>query len=252
MAVNAPRAILNRSVPLRRWICVPALLLLALFVACGAEPPTPTPTPEPVDPREVLQRTVGELMALQSVSFDLEHVVGTTSILPGVLMNRAYGRAMVPGAFEVTVESELLFPRSYLEIGMVSVGGASYMTNVLSGEWEEVDAGTLPINLTQLGVTLAGIVEQVQSPELLGEERVEGTDTYRIAGGIVSEALKELVPTAGTGFPVSLEIWIDRESGMLRQARITGQVVVTDVEDAERLLTLEGANEPVTIEPPEL
>lgn len=234
------------------WLCLPVLLFASVFAACEPEPPTPTATAEPVDPREVLQRTVGELTALQSVSFDLAHVVGSTNILPGVLMNRAYGTAVVPGAFEVTVESELLFPRSYLEIGMVTVDGASYMTNILSGDWEEVDVEALPINLTQLGVTLAGIVERVQSPELLGEERVDGADIYRIEGNIVSEALKELVPTAGTGFPVTLEIWVEQGSGMLRQARITGQVVVTDVEDAERMLTLDKANEPVNIEAPEL
>lgn len=208
--------------------------------------------PEPVDPREVLQRTIGELMELQTVAFNLEHVAGSTNILPGVLMHRAYGRAAVPGAFEVTIESELLFPRSYLEIGMISVDGSAYMTNLLSGEWEQVELESLPINLTGLGVTLAGIVERIEAPMLLGEEELDGAAAYRMSGSVASEGLRDLVPTAGTGYVVALEVWVDRETGMLRRALITGQVVATDVEDAERVLTLEDANEPVSIEPPGL
>ena len=225
-----------------------ASLAVILAIACGV--PTPTPTPEPVDPKEELQRTVQRLIDLRSASFDLEHIVGTTNLLPGVIMHRAYGRAVVPGQFEVTVESELLFPRSYLEIGMISVDGAAYMTNVLNGEWAEVPPGSLPINLADFGSTLAGIVEKVQDPELLGEDEIGGVRAYRIAGDVMSEDLVVLVPAAATGYRVALEIWIEKETGALRQALITGQVVATDVIDAQRKLTLDDIDQPVTISPP--
>ena len=230
-----------------------ALLVVAIFGAsCAPEQPTPTPTSFPVDPKEELQRTVKRLMALNSVSFDLQHEVGSTSILPGVLMNRAYGVAVVPGKFDITVEGELLFPRSYIEIMMISLEDRSYMTNLINAEWEEVSPGSLPINLGDFGMTLADIVDNVDAPELLGDDRLDGVDVYHIGGGITSEVLKELVPTAGTGFPVALEMWTERQSGMLRRALITGKVVATDVEDSKRILTLADVDEPVAIEPPEL
>ena len=233
-------------------LAVPVLLVLLVFPACGTVQPVPTATTQPVDPREQLRRTVEQLTALQSVSFDLEHLVGSTSLLPGILMKRAYGSAVVPGRFHIVVEGELLFPRSYLEIQMIGIGGKSYMTNLVNGQWEEVPPEALPIDLGNLGVTLAEIVEQVQSPELLGHDRLDGIDVYHIGGDITSEVLKGLVPTAGTGFPVALEMWTDQETGILRQALIKGQVVLTDVVDSERRLTLSELNEPVTIEPPEL
>ena len=230
-----------------------AALLLASVACSGAGPTaTPTPTPKPVDPREELQRTVESLMSLKSVTFDLEHLVGSTNLLPGVLMNRAYGKAVVPGEFDITVEGELLFPRSYLEISMISLGEQAYMTNLVNGQWEEVSQSALPIDLSDFGATLAGIVEEVQSPRFLGRESIDGVDVYHIVGDITSEVLKGLVPTAGTGFPVALEMWTERETGMLRHALITGQVVATDVAEAQRQLKLEGANQPVTIERPEL
>ena len=242
----------------RLWRTVAPLLVLAVLlgvaVACAGTEPTATPTAtlKPLDPREELQRTVASLTALRSVAFDLEHIAGTTNLLPGVLMTRAYGNAVVPGRFHITVEGELLFPRSYLEIGMIKIGDEAYMTNLTSGDWQEVSPNALPINLADFGVTLAGIVEDVQSPQLLGEEGLDGVDTYHIGGSITSEVLKGLVPTAGTGFPVELEMWIERETGMLRRALITGQVVPTDIVESIRQLRLDRVNEPVAIEPPGL
>lgn len=251
--IRAAKNVCLRRFGLAGVLLVSAALLLASAACSGAGPTaTPTPTPKPVDPREELQRTVDSLVSLQSVAFDLEHLVGTTNLLPGVLMTRAYGKAVVPGQFDITVEGELLFPRSYLEIGIISMGEQAYMTNLVNGQWEEVSLSALPINLSGFGATLAGIVAEVQSPRLLGQENMDGVDLYHIGGDITSEALKGLVPMAGTGFPVALEMWTERDTGMLRRALITGQVVATDVAEAQRQLSLEGANQPVTIERPEL
>ncbi len=227
-----------------------AALVLVTALACSEVQPTATPTPEPVDPKEELQRTVQTLLSLESASFDLDHIVGSSNILPGILMHRAYGKAIVPDKFDVTVESELLFPRSYLEIGMVSIEGKAYMTNVLNGEWGEVTPEALPINLSDFGTTLARIVEKVASPELLDDDSIDGTAVYRISGGVLSEDLTELVPAAGTGFPVALEIWIEQDTAILRQALITGQVVATDVPETQRRLTIDDVNAPLSIEPP--
>ena len=230
------------------------VILLGVVAGCTRTVPTATPvaTPMPVDPREELQRTIGSLTALQSVAFDLEHLVGSTNLLPGVLMTRAYGNAVVPGKFDITVEGELLFPRSYIEIGMINIGEQAYITNLANGQWEEAAPDSLPINLGDFGVTLAGIVDEVRSPRLLGQENIDGLDFYHIGGSITSEALKGLVPSAATGFTVELQMWTERETGMLRRALITGQVVATDVVESERQLKLDRINEPVTIEPPEL
>ena len=236
----------------RTLLAATVVLAIVLGAACSGQQPTVTPTPEPVDPKEELRRTVERLLVLQSGSFDLEHLVGATNLLPGVIMHRAYGSAVVPEKFQVTVEAELLFPRSYLEIDMVSVDGKAYMTNVLNGEWGEVPPESLPINLSDFGEILARIVEKVQAPEFLGEERMDGVDVYRIGGMILSEDLLELVPSAATGYPVSLEIRTEQATGAMREALITGQVVLTDIPEAQRRLKLDDLNQPVTIEPPEL
>ena len=232
---------------LRRIASALVLLLATALVSCSQQP-TATPSPTPVDPKAELRRTVERLLALESVSFVLEQTVGSTTLSPGIEMNRAYGTVIVPGKFDVTVEAQV--GNLYVELGMASVDGVSYMTNPITGQWAVVPAESIPINLLTIGITLAGIVEAVQSPELLDKTALDGVDVYHIRGGILSEDLLELVPGADDGYPVMLEMWMEQQSGTLRQATITGQVTDDDVPDALRVLTLDDVNQPVTIEPP--
>ena len=226
-----------------------AVLLAVALSACSQQPTaTPMPSPTPVDPKAELRRTVERLLELASVSFVLEQTVGTTVLSPGIEMNRAYGTVIVPGKFDVTVEAQVA--NLYVELGMASIDGVSYMTNPITGQWAVVPAESIPINLLTIGSTLAGIVEAVQSPELLGKSALDDVDVYHIRGSILSEDLLELVPGADEGYPVMLEMWMEQQSGTLRKATITGRVTDDDVPDALRVLTLDNINQPVTIEPP--
>jgi len=47
-----------------------------------------------------------------------------------------------------------------------------------------------------------------------------------------------------------LELWLDREQGLLQQVHIIGRVVPTDDSDTVRQLSLEDINQPVDISPP--
>ena len=237
----------TRTVP--AGAAVVALLLSVMLSACSQQPTaTALPTPTPVDPRAELRRTVDRLLGLESVSFVLDQTVGSTVLTPGVEMNRAYGSVIVPGKFNVTVEAQL--GNLYVELGMASIDGVSYMTNPVTGQWAEVPAEAIPINLLTLGSTLAGIVEAVQDPELVGKTSLEGLDVFHIRGSIASEDLLELVPGADRGHPVMLEMWMEQQTGTLRKAIITGQVTDDDVPDAMRVLTLDDVNQPVEIKPP--
>ena len=234
---------------LRQTAPLVAMLLAAVLTACSQQPtPTPMPSPTPVDPKAELRRTVERLLALQSVSFVLDQTVGVTLLAPGIEMNRAYGIVRVPGKFDVTVEAQV--GNLYVELGMASIDGVSYMTNPITGQWAEVPAEAIPINLLTLGPTLAGIVEAVQTPELLGESTLEDVDVYQMRGNILSEDLRDLVPGADDGHSVVLEMWMEKGNGALRKATITGRVSDEDVSDALRVLTLDNIDQPITIKPP--
>ena len=234
---------------LRRTPLLLALLFAAVLTGCSQQPTaTPTPSPTPVDPKAELRRTVERLLALQSVSFVLDQTVGATLLAPGIEMNRAYGIVGVPGKYDVTVEAQV--GNLYVELGMASIDGVSYMTNPITGQWAEVPAEAIPINLLTLGTTLAGIVETVQTPELLSKSTLGDVGVYHIRGNILSEDLSDLVPGADDGHSVLLEMWMEQADGTLRKATIAGRVTDDDVSGALRVLTLDDIDQPVTIKPP--
>lgn len=235
---------LIRGTAWRRGSLLTLGLLLVALLACES------PTPTPVDPRPALRATVESLLALESVSFDLEQETGTTMLFPGLVMNRASGVVDVPSRFDVTIEGESLIPRSYIEIGVISIDGTAYMTDILSGEWREVPPEALPMDLSDIGETLARIVEAVQLPEMVGSETLRGREVYRIRGGILSQDLRALVPNAADGYDVKLEMWVDRAESVLLEALISGQILASDAPDAVRRLTLDEVNAPVSVTAP--
>jgi len=227
---------------------------VALTFACGAgEPATATRTAEvPVDPRVSLRNAVTNVLQLQSATFTLEQQRGTTVLIPGFLeMRKVYGVVDIPDRFKLTVEAESSVPRSFVEIRVVVIEDQAYMTDPGTGRWSRVAVESLPFSFANLGRSLAGIIEAVDGPVLIGAERLRGRDTHRIRGVIKSQALSSVVPGAGPDFNVELELWLDLVERLLLQARIIGKVVPTDIPDAVRLLTLDDINVPVDITPPE-
>ncbi len=228
-----------------------ALLMVGLLAACGIDRTTQTPEDErEVDPGPVLEQAVTQLLALESASFSLNHLKGSTALVPGVSMTKVSGEISIPDRFSVTVEAQSEFPKSYLEISIVRIEDTAYMTSIFGGGWNQISPDSLPFNLFGLGQTLAGIMDAMQTPQVLGEERLNGIDTLYIGGAIDSQDLAQLVPGAGEGFPVGLELWLDQSRGLLQKVLIVGKVVPMDDTDTVRELTLRDINQPVNIEVP--
>ena len=226
------------------------LLAVCLLAACNSEKATEPPSAAAeIDIEIAMPQAVDQLLALGSAAFSLEHLEGATELFPGVLMTKAYGEVLIPDRFRVTVEAESQLPKSYIEISIITIGDTSYMTGIFSGRWSEVSTDSLPFNLSGLGQTLADIVAAVQQPQAIRAERVSGVDTVHIKGEIASEDLSGLVPGAGEGFSVGLDLWLER-NGLLRQVHIVGRVVPTDDVNTVRQLTLDDINQPVDINPP--
>jgi hypothetical protein len=233
-------------------VTMAALALLVFAAACGSadDGSAQHGLGEDFDPQPIMRQAVGQLLALESAEFTLEHLAGTTTLLPGLEMTKAYGVVEIPSKFTVTVEAQLGSPHSYVEIAVVTIDDTAYMTDILSGKWRQVSPDSLPFNVFGLGETLAAVVDSVRDPELVSVDELRGTETYRIRGNIKSQDLASLVPGAGTGFDVGLELWLDRDAGLLHQVLINGKVVPTDVDEAVRRLTLDDINVPVNITAP--
>ena len=219
--------------------------------------PTPTDTPEPpLNAVAVLERAANRVIDLRTATFVLDHRKGSTTLFPGVEMTRVSGAVEFPDKYRLVVEARSTTPQAYIEVAVVSVGGVVQMTDFFTGRWQEVTQSVLPVDFSQLAVSLAEIIQAVISneavgPELVGTETVAGVETQHISGSIKSQELAGLVPGAEAGFDVTVDVWVEMPEGQVHQVLITGRVLATDVPDAERLLTLADFDLPVTIDLPE-
>ena len=233
------------------------LLLAVVLTGCGTlpastpaePPPSPTPTPLP-DPRALLLRAADGLLALETAEFSLEHEAGTTMLFPGLEMDRAEGVVDLPARSQFTVDAVASLQGAFVEVEVITIDGDAFMTDMVSGQWRAVPVMMVPISLSNLGETLAEILDAIDSPQWAGTTDLDGEPTHLVEGSVTSGDLKGLAPAAGTGYPVDLRLWLDAQTGMLKQARIAGQVVDTDLPETVRVLWLGGFDAPVSITPP--
>ena len=227
------------------------LLFIWLTAACGPDfDDRNLKGKSAIDAEPVLLKAVEQLKGLESASFSLNHLKGTTTLIPGVLKTKISGDVLIPDRSSITVEARSEFPKSYAEIDIVTIKETAFMTSIFGGAWSEVPIESLPFNLSGLGLTMAEIVGAIQTPKVLGEENLNGINTVSIGGKIDSKDLVKLVPGAKGNFKVDLKLWINREDGLLQRALIVGQVVPTDDPDTVRDLILKNINRPVVIDAP--
>ena len=194
------------------------LLFIWLTAACGPDfDDRNLKGKSAIDAEPVLLKAVEQLKRLESASFSLNHLKGATILIPGVLMTKISGEVLIPDRSSLTVEAQIEFPKSYIEIDIVTIEETAYMTNIFGGAWSEVPTESLPFNLSGLGVTMAEIVDAIQIPKVLGEERLNSINTVSIGGKINSRDLVKLVPGAEGNFKVDLKLWINREDSLLQR-----------------------------------
>lgn len=245
----------------RVWIGYCLLFVSLIWMAsCGSSPETvptsdPSPTPAPtLSPQQVIERAGARMLALGTARFVLEHEGDNSSqLFPGVQVNLVTGEVDMPDKFKVQIEAVSSFPRSFFRVDVVGVGNKAFMTDFIDNDkWNHWPIESLPFNFSDLGRTLNDIILSLQNPTLAGVEETGDVPTWRIKGTILSEDLNTLVPSAGTGHEIGLELWIGQPDELLRKVRIDGRVLDTDNPDMVRVLTIHGFDEPVEIVLPDV
>ena len=223
-----------------------ALGLLLLAGACGE--PTPTPEPE-LTLDEVIERTSDHLLSFQTAQFQMIDEMESGRKFFEQTLKSVDGKVQAPDRTDllVNVESPVL---GFVQIGIIAVGDSAMMQFASGAPWNPLPLDQVPFNFSGLGMTLSDLLPKIQNIELTGREAVNGIETIRIDGDLVSEDLKNLITSADSGHPIDLTVWVDAEDQSLRQIRIVGNVFNDDGPGTSRLIILSEYDEPVDIQLP--
>lgn len=256
----------------RSWLLgLPIAVLatgLTLAAACGSESapgvdptptstaasapastPPPTPTPEPtLEDRIASTRAVLATIATARITMVDELETGARFF--GTTFKSLEADLRAPDSFRMVVD--VVAPGlGFVEIEMLGIGDEAYMKFSADAPWTSLPADQVPFNFVGVGVTLGEIIAVMADASTAGRESIDGAETIRVDGSVMSDDLMSLIRDADPGHPVTLSLWIGEADHALRQILIDGRIYDDDGPETRRLLTIM-TGVPVDIQLPDI
>lgn len=184
---------------------------------------------------------------LESFRFELTHNEGGTEFIPALVVEEAQGEVVKPD--RLTLKFSGTFGGGYaVKSTIVSVGSSTYMTNPLTGAWQEMDQSVSPLGFFNPTIGIAAMMLQLEDPK---EVETDRDDIHRLTGTLPAVALSPLLGTAIQDVYVDVDLTIDAERNHLLEAIVSGRVIEPDEEGIVRTIELRDFGEPIVIEPPQ-
>ena len=228
-----------RTALLRRLLLLPVFAVLLLAACNGDDGAT-----EDVDPAALLDSAATRLETVESFHFVIEFEDGAAEIVRGLAMERAEGNVVVPDEIDARVNASVGPVNA--EIGIIVADGQGYLTNPLTGRWEEEDISVADVFDLQTGVT--SIMRSAQEPEVTGSESIDGVSTYRVEATLPSSELS-LIPGVRQSQTLEATAWLGVDDPLVHRVRIVGAMF--DENESTVTLDLSDFDQPVEIEPPQ-
>ncbi len=221
--------------------------LVGAAAANHAETATPTGTSPALD---LLARASHRLAETQSIHFRLD-VEGETFVDEGeeIRLIEAEGDLQRPDRVATTFKAEV-FTR-IITLNLITIGDQTWTTNILTGEWEIAppEFAYRPTILFDNQEGIGPVMGRVQDVELRGEEEIAGRPSHHVVARVDESVIGPLTYETMSGSPITVDLWIDRESDDLLRARLAEPPSAGD-DPATWTLDLSEHGEQVAIEAP--
>ena len=124
------------------------------------------------------------------------------------------------------------------------------MTNLFTGQWQEVSTEVVPVQLANLGAKLGDLTKVLQDHQWEDTEIVGSENFYVISGLIKSDDLAPVFSASQLGSTLDIKLWVSEKNYLLKQIEISGPVLNTDTDAAVHIISLSDINEPAEIPNP--
>ncbi len=219
------------------------LVALAAIAACDDSPDVDI---DDVDPAALMMTSAERMEAVESFHFVLTHEGGTAEIVRGLMMQSAEGDVAGPERMQMEVQARA-GPLN-VEVGIVVLPEASYITNPITGRWERETISLEGIFHPSEGAP--ALMRSVTAPRVVDAERLEGVDVYVVEADVDSGDLTFFAPAAEPGRTLTARAWIGVDDPLLYRAEIEGAVAPGEPEGLLRRLSLSRFDEDIEIVAP--
>jgi hypothetical protein len=223
------------------WLVIVAAVALA--PACGGGGGSNINVDD-VDAAVLLEGAAARVEELSTFHFDLAFSGGAANILGGINMRDAEGDFAGLDNYQATLHASVGPINADLEVR--NVDGVGWLTNPLTGRWEQQDISVAQVFDISTGVT--ALMRSVQDPVVTRAEKLDGVDVYRVEAQLASNDLT-LIPGARAGETLDAIAWIGVDDTLVRRLEVSGHLFSAS-ETGTVTVRLSRFNEPVTIESP--
>jgi lipoprotein LprG len=239
-----------RESRLFRFVALTCVVLL--IVSCGGDSGSAVDDTGDIAVADVLDHASQRMAETESMRFDLR-VDGVTYIDPNHTIQLASAKGTMARPGRVDVEFKVrLFGAGTVTIKMITVGDASWTTNLLTGNWETApeEFGYNPSILYDNQDGLGPVMGKIDNPVLVGTESVNNRDAYHVKGTATEQVMDPLTANTMEGDQIGIELWIDGESWNLLRVVLREPESSPNQEPATWTMNLTDHDQQVSIEPP--
>jgi len=199
------------------------------------------------DGADVLRRGAERMDRVKSFHFELEHEKGTTQIVRNLQMVTASGDVVPPDRLRLDAKAKS-GPLN-IAVGIIAIPGHSYITNPLTGRWEEEQISVAAFFDPATGVT--ALMRAATEPRVTGTEKVDGRNAYRVEAFVDSGSMTLFASNPVAGRKLKARAWVGVDDPVLVRVEIEGAVSEGEPAALLRRLTLSKFDEPIQINAPQ-
>ena len=214
---------------------LPALALV--LAACSGAPEA-----TPLDPGALLERTRTAMAAVETAAFEMTRA-GAPVTIEGFDFTSAVGRYAAPASAEAVLQVRAA--EITVQMGTISVGARTWLTNPLTGRWEELRPGTgfNPAVLFDPEAGWVALLTDLTDVTFVATE----AGNHHLTATVPAARVEVLTAGFATAQSAPIDLWLDESTGHIRRLELStsGDAGVSDW-----TITLSAYGEPVQIEPP--
>lgn len=225
------------------------LVLTFVLTACGGETPASTLPPEPAP---VLEAAAAAMGSIDSVRFRIERGGAPVYIDPLKALNFAVAEGQFAAPSSASAVVTLQVGNLNAQIGAIAIDGTTWLSNPITGEWEDAPDG-YDFDPTTLFDPELGwrplLADGLSDVEWVGEETKDGETRYHIRAQADEERVAVILAGLIRKQPVSLDMWIDPVTAYVREAELS---TVFEGQTSDWFIEFTEFGEPVEITPPDI
>lgn len=230
------------------------LLGAAVATASLALPASPTRARLAADPAalDILRAASIQLAATPTIRFELK-IEGTTYVddADAIQLLEAKGELVRPDRVFAEFKIKVLGAVT-ANINLITIGDEYWSTDLITGRWMSAPPEFTydPKTLFDEQNGIGPVMDKVVDPVLLGEEEVDDRSCWRVQALVAQDIIGKLTSNTMDGEPITVDLWVDRETNNLMRAQLAEPKDNGKDEPATWVLNLHDHGADITIDPP--